>query len=122
MTAPILLGLGPSRHHVERGPRSWPFASWPPGSSRSGDRGPWWDSEALRAQLAYALPFGAALAVSVPQHSFHQWVVSAQFDPALFAIYTVGCFQLPIVDLLYTPTSEVLMVHVGELERGRPPA
>ncbi|HET9452323.1 MAG TPA: oligosaccharide flippase family protein, partial [Aggregicoccus sp.] len=29
----------------------------------------------------------------------------------------VGCFQLPVVDLLYTPTSEVLMVRLGELER-----
>ena len=61
------------------------------------------------------------MAVSVPQHSLHQWVVSAHFDPALFAIYTVGCFQLPIVDLLYTPTTEVLMVHVGELAAGGPP-
>src|SRR5262249_49683925 len=80
-------------------------------------RGPLWNGRLLRTQLAYALPFGAALAMSVPQHSFHQWVISARFDPALFAIYAVGCFQLPIVDLLYTPTSEVLMVHVGELER-----
>ena len=80
-------------------------------------RGPLWNGKLLRTQLAYALPFGAALAMSVPQHSFHQWVVSARFDPAVFAIYVVGCFQLPIVDLLYTPTSEVLMVHIGELDR-----
>ena len=80
-------------------------------------RGPLWNGKLLRTQLAYALPFGAALAMSVPQHSFHQWVVSARFDPAIFAIYVVGCFQLPIVDLLYTPTSEVLMVHIGELDR-----
>ena len=85
-------------------------------------RGPLWNGKLLRTQLAYALPFGAALAMSVPQHSFHQWVVSARFDPAVFAIYVVGCLQLPIVDLLYTPTSEVLMVHIGELDRkGRLP-
>ena len=35
------------------------------------------------------------MAISIPQHSLHQWVVSAQFDPALFAIYTVGCFSSP---------------------------
>ena len=69
-----------------------------------------------------AFPFGAALAMSVPQHSFHQWVVSARFDPAVFAIYVVGCFQLRIVDMLYTPTSEVLMVHIGELDQERSPA
>jgi len=80
-------------------------------------RGPLWNGKLLWTQLAYSLPFGAALAMSVPQHAFHQWVVSARFDPAVFAIYAVGCFQLPIVDLLYTPTSEVLMVHIGELDR-----
>ena len=80
-------------------------------------RGPLWNGRLLRTQLAYALPFGAALAMAVPQHSFHQWVISARFGPAVFAVYVVGCFQLPIVDLLYTPTSEVLMVHIGELER-----
>ncbi|MGZ6078315.1 MAG: oligosaccharide flippase family protein [Myxococcaceae bacterium] len=117
MTAPILLGLGlhatmwsVAGLMVVRFLATWLIAI-------RGTLGGWWDREALRSQLAYALPFGAALAVSVPQHSFHQWVVSARFDPALFAIYTVGCFQLPIVDLLYTPTTEVLMVHVGELER-----
>jgi len=117
MTAPILLGLGLHATMwsvaflmIVRSGATWLIAV-------RGTLGGWWDRAALRAQLGYALPFGAALAVSVPQHSFHQWVVSARFDPALFAIYTVGCFQLPIVDLLYTPTSEVLMVHVGELER-----
>jgi O-antigen/teichoic acid export membrane protein len=117
MTLPILLGLGlhatmwsVATLMVIRFGATWLIAI-------RGTLGRWWDRAALRTQLGYALPFGAALAVSVPQHSFHQWVVSALFDPALFAIYTVGCFQLPIVDLLYTPTSEVLMVHVGELER-----
>ncbi|HTS79491.1 MAG TPA: oligosaccharide flippase family protein [Myxococcaceae bacterium] len=117
MTAPVLLGLGlratmwsVALLMVLRFGATWLIAI-------RGTLGAWWDRAALRAQLAHALPFGAALAVSVPQHAFHQWVVSARFDSALFAIYTVGCFQLPIVDLLYTPTSEVLMVHVGELER-----
>lgn len=117
MTVPILLGLGlhatmwsVAGLMVVRTLATWTL-------SVSAAPGPWWDRSALRAQLAYALPFGAAMAISVPQHSLHQWVVSAHFDPALFAIYTVGCFQLPIVDLLYTPTTEVLMVHVGELER-----
>jgi O-antigen/teichoic acid export membrane protein len=117
MTVPILLGLGlqATMWSVAGLMVVRTFATW--AMSLTAATGPWWDRGALRAQLAYALPFGAAMAISVPQHSLHQWVVSAHFDPTLFAIYTVGCFQLPIVDLLYTPTTEVLMVHVGELER-----
>ncbi len=41
----------------------------------------------------------------------------AWWRPAVYALYRVGCFQLPVVDLLYTPTSEVLMVRLGELEK-----
>ena len=118
MTVPILLGLGlhTTMWSVAALMVARTLATW--GMAVNAAPGPWWNRAALRAQLAYAVPFGAAMAISVPQHSLHQWVVSAHFDPALFAIYTVGCFQLPIVDLLYTPTTEVLMVHVGELERG----
>jgi O-antigen/teichoic acid export membrane protein len=71
----------------------------------------------LRRQLAYALPFGAAALLFVPQQSFHQWAVAAQFDAVAFAIYSVGCFQLPIVDVLYTPVSEVLQLGIAEEER-----
>jgi O-antigen/teichoic acid export membrane protein len=67
--------------------------------------------------LAYAAPFGAAMLLHVPQQVAHQYAVGAVVPPELFAIYAVGCFQLPLVDLLYTPTTEVLMVRVGELER-----
>ena len=79
--------------------------------------GPLWDPEALRAQLRYAAPFGAAVVVARPAQYAHQYVVSATASTQLFAVYAVGCFQLPFVDLLYTPTSEVLMVRLGELDR-----
>jgi O-antigen/teichoic acid export membrane protein len=71
----------------------------------------------LRRQLAYALPFGAAALLFVPQQSFHQWAVAADVDAAAFAIYAVGCFQLPIVDVLYTPVSEILQLGIGEAEK-----
>lgn len=83
---------------------------------RSG-HGPLWRFSDFKAQLAYALPFGAAMVLALPQQMAHQYAVSATVSPALFAIYSVGCFQLPLIDLLYQPTSEVLMVEIGELER-----
>lgn len=73
--------------------------------------------EDFRAQLAYALPFGAAMVLNVPQAVAHQYAVSLAVTPALFAAYAAGCFQVPLVDLLYQPTSEVLMVRVGELDK-----
>jgi len=77
--------------------------------------------ELFREQVKYALPFGAAMLLAMPQQQFHQYVVSVSSDPAVFAIYAVGCFNLPVVDLLYSPTSELLMYRIGEIERlGRP--
>jgi len=83
---------------------------------RSGE-GPAFDRRLFISQLIYALPFGAAMLVAVPQQYAHQYVVSSSVSPELFAIYAVGCFQIPVVDLLYTPTSEVLMVRLGELDK-----
>jgi O-antigen/teichoic acid export membrane protein len=80
-------------------------------------QGPLIDRAGLRRQLAYAVPFGAAMVLALPQQLAHQYMVSAHVTPELFAVYSVGCFQLPLIDLLYQPTSEVLMVEIGELER-----
>ena len=69
---------------------------------------------ALRRQLAYALPFGAAFVLIIPQQQFHSYLVSASVTAAAFAVYSVGCFQLPIVDMLYTPVSEILQLGIAE--------
>ena len=71
----------------------------------------------FRKQLAYALPFGMAILLAIPQQYAHQFIVAHAVGPSLFAIYAVGCFELPFVELFYTPTGEVLMVELGELER-----
>ena len=75
---------------------------------------PDWDGKLFRQQLAYALPFGAAILLDIPQKTFHQWAVGWSVDPAMFAIYAQGCFQLPIVNLLYSPISDVLQVRMAE--------
>jgi O-antigen/teichoic acid export membrane protein len=67
-----------------------------------------------KQQLAYALPFGAAILLDIPQRTFHQWAVGWSVDPAAFAIYAQGCFQLPIVNLLYSPISDVLQVRLAD--------
>jgi O-antigen/teichoic acid export membrane protein len=72
---------------------------------------------ALRRQLAYALPFGFAYAIIIPQQQFHSYLVSATVSAAAFAVYSVGCFQLPIVDMLYTPVSEILQLGIAEHDR-----
>jgi O-antigen/teichoic acid export membrane protein len=67
-----------------------------------------------REQLAYAVPFGAAGLVETLQLNYHQYAVSHHFDPATFAIYSVGCFQLPLLELVASPLTNVMMVRMAE--------
>jgi O-antigen/teichoic acid export membrane protein len=79
------------------------------------------DLAVLRKQAAYALPFGAAFFLIVPQQQYHQYAVAAAVSAAAFAVYSVGVFQLPIIDILYTPVSELLQIGLAEQEgAGRP--
>src|SRR5204862_6303946 len=76
------------------------------------------DLRLWRNQLAYALPFALAVAIDVIQTNFHQWVIATRFDPATFAIYAVGCLQIPLVDLVCTSTANVMMVKMAEVPEG----
>lgn len=72
------------------------------------------DRTALREHLAYALPFGLAGLIEVAQVNFHLYAVSYFFDTATFAIYAVGCLQIPLFDFLMTSTCNVMMVNMRE--------
>jgi O-antigen/teichoic acid export membrane protein len=78
------------------------------------------DRSLLKNQLAYALPFGMAVIVEIFQASLPQYVVSYLTDPATFAIFAVGCLQIPLIDFAASPTSDVMMVQMQErLSQGR---
>jgi O-antigen/teichoic acid export membrane protein len=67
-----------------------------------------------REQLGYALPFAMAVGVEIIQLNFHQYVVASNVDAATFAIYAIGCLQIPLVDFIVTSNVNILMVRMGE--------
>jgi len=77
------------------------------------------DRKLLGQQLAYALPFGAAVLLDIPQRTFHLWAVGWSVGAATFAIYAQGCFQVPIINLLYSPISDILQVRFAEHAEAR---
>ena len=78
---------------------------------------------ALREQIAYALPLQLGLVFRTLLANLHYYAVAASVDAATFAIYAVGCFQIPFVDLVVTPTGNVMMVRMREaVTAGRPDA
>ena len=72
------------------------------------------DAGFLKKQLAYTLPFQLAVLVEALQVNYHQYAVSYYFDAATFAIYAVGCLQLPASELLAAPAANVMMVRMAE--------
>jgi O-antigen/teichoic acid export membrane protein len=71
-----------------------------------------------RVQLAYALPFALAVGIEVVQATLPQYVVASRFDAATFAIFAVGCLQIPIVDVIATSSGNIMMVRLAGDTRG----
>jgi O-antigen/teichoic acid export membrane protein len=89
------------------------------GDGGAGPEGSLTSGSPVQQILAYALPFGGAAVFVVLQQQWHQYAVAIAVPAATFAVYAVGCFNLPVVDLVYTPVVEVLMVRLGEARGGR---
>lgn len=74
------------------------------------------DREVLMRQLAYALPFALAVGIEILHLNWHHYAVAARVDAATFAIYAVGCLQVPVVDLIVTSAVNVMMVEMAAVK------
>jgi O-antigen/teichoic acid export membrane protein len=77
------------------------------------------DTALLGQQLAYSIPFGLSAVFEVAQANYHQYAVAHYFDAAAFAVYAVGCLQIPLVDFVATSTSSVMMVQFAQARQDR---
>jgi O-antigen/teichoic acid export membrane protein len=75
------------------------------------------DLQLLRTQLSYALPLGLAGFLFSMQMDMHNYFVSNRFDAATFAIYAIGCFNLPLIHILSDSVGSVMIPRVAELEK-----
>jgi O-antigen/teichoic acid export membrane protein len=76
----------------------------------------WFQWSAMRAQLSYAMPFGFAAILFRLQTDLHNYYVAGRFDSAAYAIYAIGCFNLPLISILGYSVSGVLIPRVNQLE------
>ncbi len=67
-----------------------------------------------RQQWAYTLPFAVAVGLEGVQANVHHYLVASRFDPATFAIYAVGCLQVPLVDVITGSSVNIMMVKMGD--------
>lgn len=74
------------------------------------------DLRFFREHLLYALPFGFAALMWVLQTDVHNYFVGYRFSESDYAIYAYGCFQLPLLSMLYESTTAVLIPRMSELQ------
>lgn len=81
--------------------------------------GPFWRSfswPAARAQLAYAIPFGVGPVVMQAQLDVPHYFISHEFSTAAYAVFAVGCFNLPLVGMLAESAGALVIPRVSALQ------
>jgi O-antigen/teichoic acid export membrane protein len=73
----------------------------------------------LVMQLRYALPLQAAVALEVLQSHVHYLAVARRCDASTFALYAVGCLQIPLVDVISRSLCNVMMVKMAQRRQDR---
>lgn len=76
-----------------------------------------WSWDLLRAQLAYAIPLGAAGLLAIAQEDLHNYVVSHRFDAAAYAVYSIGCMQIPLLLVFRDSVGTVMIGRVSALRQ-----
>ncbi len=71
----------------------------------------------IREQLRYALPFGLGVIVATLRRFLHQYFVSFLFATKDFAIYAAGSFQLPLMNVIFTSVSNVVLIRISEYQK-----
>jgi glycosyltransferase involved in cell wall biosynthesis len=71
----------------------------------------------LRKQLAYALPLGVAAVIIGVQTDIDNYFVANRFGAAAYAIYAIGCFQLPLIGIISDSIGSVMIPRVSYLQK-----
>lgn len=81
-------------------------------------RGYWrgFDASLLGRQLSYALPLGGAGLLYQLLLDAHNYFVSARYGAEVFGAYSLGSFAMPLIGIIGTSVSAVLIPRISRLE------
>ena len=74
------------------------------------------DPSFFKKHLRYALPIGFAGILWALQTELHYYFIAHRYSETIFAIYAVGCFQLPLFGMLSEAVTSVLIPRFSELQ------
>lgn len=70
-----------------------------------------------KEQLLYAIPIGLGNVSWLLQTRLHQYFVSYFFNPQMFAVYSVGCFKLPILNIVTSSVGNVMIPAISRRQK-----
>lgn len=70
----------------------------------------------FKKQARYTLPFGFAGVLWIMQTDIHNYFVNYRFGEAGFAIYAYGCFEFPLISMLYDSIGSVMIPKMSEFQ------
>jgi len=74
------------------------------------------DKVMLTQMLQYSLPLGLASLVGVLAIRLDKFVISSYFSPSVFALFTVGATEIPLVAILLSSVNSVLLPELSKLD------
>lgn len=74
------------------------------------------DKQLFIKHLKYALPFGLIATLWILQTDVHNFFIGNKFSPEEVAVYRAGCFELPLLILLYESIASVMIPRMSELQ------
>ncbi len=69
------------------------------------------------SQLKYSLPFGLAGIFVILTTTIDKYFISYFYDSEVYAIYAIGCFQVPIVALIFDPVIHIILPRISKLHK-----
>ena len=68
----------------------------------------------VKAQISYALPFGLANIIDNLRRQVEQWIVALIFLPEMFAIFSLGALEIPVLRLLRRTLGQVIFPKMSQ--------
>ena len=75
------------------------------------------DWHLMREQFSYSLPFAAGTFMVLVQTNYHQFLLARRVSAAEYAIYAVGCSNLPLIGLLRESVNSVMIPRMSFLHQ-----
>jgi len=71
----------------------------------------------FRDQISYATPLGVATISLSLFEDLHHYFVSHSYDAATYAIYAVGCLQIPFLGAIRDAIGQLMILRVSQLQK-----